>query len=137
MIKVVKRNLWNPIWLIWYKILFRNANPKTTYFGFGKLMITPNGMISNDLYIHEKVHLEQQKYSYIYGLWWYICYIFSQKFRLKMEIPAYGEQIKSIKQYKHNTRVKMQVASLLKTMYKIDMSEVEIYSKLTEYVNKN
>mgnify|MGYP001590905190 FL=1 len=45
--------------------------------------------LDNSLIAHEKVHLKQQRFSYIYGLWWLVKYSFSARFRLLQEIPAH------------------------------------------------
>lgn len=134
-IKIVKRNKYNPVWFFWFKI-FPNANPETTYFSFGDLIITPNGIITDELYAHELVHLEQQKNSKLHGLWWYTKYIFSQKFRLEMEIPAYGEHIKSLSKGKNWRQIETisSITYLLVKMYKIDMSHEYIYNRIKQYL---
>ncbi len=58
---------------------------------WGNRIYTEN-ILPNDLVIHEKVHVEQQKYSKLWGLLWWIRYTFSAPFRLKQEIAAYRKQ---------------------------------------------
>lgn len=139
-IKIVKRNPNNPIWFIWFKVLFKQANPENVYMAFGRIIITPNGIISEDLKIHETKHLEQQKYSYLYAILWYIKYIISPKFRLSQEIPAYGEQIKFLSSSNNKIEVQALIrwtVKSLQNMYKINMTYDELYNKLEEYIYKN
>ena len=52
--------------------------------------------IPPDFIIHEQTHLKRQKFSKIYGLWWWWRYIRNQEFRLNEELVAYQNQWKFI-----------------------------------------
>lgn len=65
----------------------------TVYIAFGRSIFAPRDEITDDLYVHECVHLKQMKMSYLYGILWWIKYILSKDFRYSQELPAYVEQL--------------------------------------------
>ena len=145
--KIVKRK--SKLWKFWF-LLWPGADPNHTLIAFGDHVFIPGDSIREDLVIHEAVHLEQQRHSYIFAVFWYIWYTLSPKFRLEKELEAYGEQIifildganrkgrKSIKE--NNTINKMieEVSVLMSGgMYGNVGSKEEIVLKLKKYIEEN
>ena len=145
--KIVKRK--SVLWKFWF-LLWPGADPNHTLIAFGDHVFIPGDSIREDLVIHEAVHLEQQRHSYIFAVFWYIWYTLSPKFRLEKEREAYGEQIifildganrkgrKSVKE--NNTIDKMidEVAVLLTGgMYGDVGNKEEIVAKLKKYLQEN
>lgn len=52
---------------------------------------------------HEETHLKQQRFSKLYGIWWWLKYICSKKFRFDQELEAYRAQYKFFVKYYHPT----------------------------------
>lgn len=75
-------------------------------FAYGDCIYT-NYPLTQDLLIHEKTHLEQQKK---YGLdVWVDKYLNDIHFRAKMEEEAYKKQLESIKDRNQRFRIKLQI----------------------------
>lgn len=89
-IKTRKSKFWNLL-----KIIYPGIKMKEMWLTFGTTIWTP-GFISNDLVIHEQVHINQQK-NWRRAIWWWIKYTLSPKFRLYQEIPAYRAQYEQLK----------------------------------------
>lgn len=83
------------LWKLW-NILFSNADMSRVYIAFGRTVFTP-GYASADIISHESIHLEQQKHSYLYAIWWWIKYKFSKKFRYSQELEAYRKQLEFLR----------------------------------------
>lgn len=144
--KIVRRK--SKLWKLWF-VLWPGADPNHTIIAFGDHVFIPGNSIREDLIVHEAVHLEQQKHSYLYAIWWYIKYFVSTRFRLEKEVEAYGQQIiflinginrkgrRSINI--DNTVDKMinEVAVLMSGgMYGNVGSKEEIFKKVKEYITK-
>ena len=73
-----------------------------TIFALGEDIYT-NNPLTPDLYVHELVHLRQQKEV---GLTeWVYDFLHDEEARLRYEIEAYREQLMSIKDRNHRYRV--------------------------------
>lgn len=69
------------------------------FITFGSsVFIPPHGNISADLIVHEGTHIQQQKKSYLYALWWWVKYRFLKTFRYQEEFAAYAQQKRFIVQ---------------------------------------
>jgi len=56
--------------------------------------------LTRDLIVHESLHTEQQ-INKLYGLWWWLKYMISAKFRFEQELECYKAQYKwAVKHYK-------------------------------------
>ena len=83
-----------------YKKVF-NIDEKTI-FAYN-YTIYLDGILTKDLYIHEKTHIAQQERD---GLeYWVENYLENPEYRLKQEIEAYQKQLKSIKDREHRNKV--------------------------------
>lgn len=97
-IKNRKSKLWNLL-----KIIFPNAKMEEVWLTFNKTIWCPSG-ITQDLIVHEKVHIEQQINLFNSVIWW-IRYIFSKRFRYSQELPAYKKQFEYLKQGKDRNEI--------------------------------
>lgn len=87
-IKPLKGKRWKLL-----NIPFPDADLRNTFLTFGRSIYCAL-QITEDLLVHEKVHVKQQKGSYFYAIFWWVKYIFLSDFRYKQEIEAYGAQYK-------------------------------------------
>lgn len=85
-IKKRKSKLWNLIKLVYPDIVMEEM-----WLTFGKTIWTP-GHISNDLIMHEAIHVSQQK-NWFLAIFWWIRYTASAEFRYSQELPAYKMQM--------------------------------------------
>ncbi len=85
-IKPLKGRKWKLI-----HIFFPEANLETMFLTFGRNIYCALD-ITKDLLVHERVHIVQQKNSYLWAIWWWIRYIKSPKFRYEQELEAYRAQ---------------------------------------------
>lgn len=78
-----------PHWLI-MRMVFK-CDWNRTAFAFGNTIYSKTEL-PDHIIKHESVHLEQQHHSFI-GAWvWLVRYLFSKKYRYRMELEAYQEQ---------------------------------------------
>ncbi len=84
--------------LLWFvvKIFFPKAKWGEIAFTFGNTIYSPREM-RDDLIIHELVHMKQQRGSRLLGCVWFMKYVISKKFRVRIEIEAYRAQYLFIK----------------------------------------
>lgn len=80
----------------WIKKEFPGTDPEKIVIAFGDTIYTEHP-ISQDLLVHEHVHLRRQKYSKIYALWWWRKYLTNVKFRAEEEAVAYRTQYQFVK----------------------------------------
>lgn len=73
-----------------------------TIFALGEHIYT-NKDLTADLLIHEMTHLRQQEEMGVTE--WVYDFLHNPKERLKFEVEAYREQLKSIKDRNHRTRI--------------------------------
>lgn len=84
--------------------------------------------IPEHLVVHENTHLLRQKNSKIYGIIWWIRYIFNKKFRFIEELLAYRNQYRFIKSRLKNREE--QNKYLRKFSY--DLAS-ELYGKMVDF----
>lgn len=104
--------------LFWFlvRLFYPKAVWGRTHFAFGDTIYSPNPL-SEDVVIHESVHLEQHHYSKLFACYVFIRFWLSKSYRLKLEVPAYITQWKWIKDnYKHQNRLDNLRFSLAKSM---------------------
>lgn len=77
-------------WLV--KLCFPKAEWGKVAFSFGDTIYYHKQDIAKDLLAHERVHLNQHHYSKLFACYVFVRYVFSKKYRLSMEIPAYQAQ---------------------------------------------
>lgn len=80
--------------IIWPLIqwMFPKARFDRDLMTWGDTVYTLKANITEDQYVHEYAHAEQQRFSRIYGLYVILRYYFSMKFRLQCEVEAYRAQ---------------------------------------------
>lgn len=77
------------------KLLFPDYNPGIHAVSFGDTVYVPFDLPEPELLmVHERVHLKQQRYSKIYGLYFLFKYRFNTDFRIKSELEAFTAQYK-------------------------------------------
>lgn len=91
-----------------YKKYF--AVDKNTIFALGEHIYTNNDL-TDDLLVHELVHLKQQEEMGVTE--WVYDFLHDPEARLRFEVQAYREQIKSIKDRNYRTKVLYQSAKNL------------------------
>ena len=70
---------------------------KGTVWTVGEVIYNPDSIrITEDLFIHESTHGEQQKHNETVAKIWWMRYLEDKDFRLSQEIEAYGNQYKFI-----------------------------------------
>jgi len=75
---------------------FDIADNPNVIFSYGKILYVPNGQnITDDLIVHESIHMEQQKKVGVKE--WWKKYINDIDFRIEQEAEAYNAQYKFIK----------------------------------------
>jgi len=68
-------------------------DPKHTVFTYGDTLYNPGGLfISEDLYVHEETHAEQQGHGEEGAKVWWDRYLTDPLFRVEQEAEAYGRQ---------------------------------------------
>lgn len=85
--------------------------------------------LTNDLLIHERTHLEQQQF---HGLeYWVENFLNNKEFRLKVEVEAYRQQLKSIsnKQTRFETRQRCS-KDLSSDLYKLNITYNKAFNLL-------
>lgn len=96
---------------------------KYTIFAYDDTIYT-NNYLSDDLLVHEKTHLIQQKRD---GLkYWTRNYLESPHYRLQQELESYKEQLKSIKDRNHRAKIRVESAKVLSS---------ELYGSIVTYEN--
>lgn len=85
----------------WCWPLIEMLNPAVRWgkvmFAFGDTIYSPRKVRKEEL-VHERVHLRQQKYSKFYGLFVYLRYNISPKFRLQCELEAYRAELRYVRE---------------------------------------
>lgn len=84
-----------PFWRI-LKMFFPEYDPEGTIavaFGYETYA---NQDIPLDYQVHEMVHLRQQCFSKFVGVFWWILYLLSKRFRYSQELEAFREQYRWI-----------------------------------------
>src|SRR3990167_1742631 len=67
-------------------------------FAFGDTIYTKDNPLADYHIVHERVHLEQMKYSKLYAIWHFLKFWFSTKFRYQTELEAYREQYRFMRE---------------------------------------
>lgn len=86
--KIIHRRPWFFPILKWF---FPSADFETTVFVLGRKIYSKYPM-TQELFVHEYTHCEQQNLSTIKGILWWIKYIADPRFRLCQETHAYQNQ---------------------------------------------
>lgn len=81
-----------------------------------------DGQLTQDLLIHELVHLRQQEKIGLKE--WVYDFLYDPKKRLEYEVEAYKEQLKSIKDRNHKTREYFKAAQQLSS---------DLYGNIIDY----
>lgn len=81
-----------------------------TIFAGGDSIYT-NYPLTPDLLVHELVHLRQQEEHGL--IEWVHDFLYDPEFRLRQELEAYKEQLKSIKDRNHRNKVRIESAQKL------------------------
>jgi hypothetical protein len=84
-----------PFWFI-IREAFPSASLEKQVFAFYP-NIYSSVTLSDDILVHEYAHLKQQK-SFLGACYWWIWYILDPQYRVQMEIEAYKEQYKYVKE---------------------------------------
>lgn len=130
--KVKIKNRRSKLWSLW-RILFPEADLSRMWLTINKTIWCP-GYITEDLLIHEKTHVAQQK-NLMYSLWWWMKYCLSASYRAKMEIPAYKNQYLFLKSKTRDrnqiSRLRVEIAKIISgPMYKSMISYEDVYKYL-------
>lgn len=87
----------------WTQIqLYQNSHqynpPKGSVFSYGKFIYNPdNAYIDVPTYVHESLHLEQQKK--LGSSKWWDKFLKDKRFRLEQELPAYQVQYHAVREF--------------------------------------
>ena len=91
--KIIKNK---PILFFLLKWFFPSIIWENTVISFGSKIYTKY-RLDLPLYAHEFTHCEQQRFSSLYAIVWWIKYVTNSQFRLKQEIDAYRTQYEVFK----------------------------------------
>lgn len=80
--------LW-PIVQFFFKAEFKNIQA----FTFGDTVYCPYYPLPTHVIAHEQVHIEQHRGSKVVAACLFLPYVFSKRFRLKLELPAFQAQV--------------------------------------------
>ena len=86
-IKTIKSPLWRLL-----KLPFPHVDLSNLFLTFGRTIYCSQE-ITDDLVVHENVHILQQRSSYLYAVIWWFKYIGSVRFRYTQELEAYRMQL--------------------------------------------
>lgn len=103
------------LWKLW-NVIFPGADMAHTFIAFGRSIYCPYDP-PIDIVKHEIVHLEQQKYSYLYALVWWWKYYWSLSFRYSQELAAYAHQATVIKKLNRITNSKKAIDNWMPKVY--------------------
>jgi len=124
----------------WWRWFFPGADMDTVYIALGRTIFCPPNTvrISDDMYVHELVHLQQQKFSYLRAFVTFWRFWLSKKFRLDCELPAFQAQYHYMKDIKSMSVMQLYqyrhaVADVLSSkLYGEIISKAEAFEKLGE-----
>lgn len=123
-----------PIWEKAYQIF--KVDPDTTVFTYGDTIYNPaGGNISDDLMVHESVHMVQQGKSP--DEWW-TKYFHNPKFRLDQEVEAYSAQYKFFCKKKKDRNIQMKFLMMIAThlssdLYKLDITKQDAMNAIRNH----
>ena len=65
---------------------------RNVVMAYGSSVYTRVPEVEKEVVVHECVHLDRQRNSKLYGLWWWLKYLVSPRFRFLEELVAYRRQ---------------------------------------------
>ena len=107
--------------------------PHGTVFAYGESIYNPDKIkIYPDLYLHEETHQKQQKEFGNTELWW-DKYLLDRDFREIMEVQAYSNQLKFLKEEIPNHAIKellFEMSEHLSRNYELGISVMQAHTKI-------
>jgi len=136
-------NIYNrPPRLYWLVRLFfpEYRFEKTLAFSFGDTIYSQESPLPEDIFVHEEVHLEQMKWSKLYGIIHFLRCFFSKKYYYEAEVEGYIAQFHwLIKKYGKNSilpTLNLVVKHLSKQdIYKHGKSYEEVFDDLSKRID--
>lgn len=86
------------------KMRFPSVDPAHVVFSFGDDVYSLVENIEPAVMYHESIHAVQQGRSKVIGVFWWMLYLTSRRFRMKEELAAYKAQLRWVLQHDSRNR---------------------------------